>query len=391
MDLLPECLVGGQVDPDALVVIEVLLAVLDAVVGDEVVVDGVGDAVSRFEGDQVLDPVGDVAGFLRQLAVGRRLDVGVPGLPAARGQPPVDPVDGLAPLLDDDDLARRRERKDHDRRLVDEVVELALDAVGKPDLIPSDIEPGTGVGDLRVQRVPGQVVWHDDGFGSDGQKGFAAGFRSGNGLLQSDKAYWVTPWFRTTPRWSPAMIDVALPPTPTNTLVIAPAKDRPFDGLGNVATDPSRFLVVRIGRPITNGSIPGLDGRDDTVEAVAVIDASFDPPTTADDDISIRAESPDNLTAIGVKSNEFVTEWSQRDTPIEAWFDSVSGLLQHADLDVAYRFLDVFTGRLTAVNARGLYHLSPETHDEQAVNTIRPLFDAIVERDDGDGYVVKEW
>jgi len=187
------------------------------------------------------------------------------------------------------------------------------------------------------------------------------------------------------------MIDVVLPPTPTNTLVIAPAEDRPFDGLGYVATDPSRFLVVRMGRPITNGSIPGLDGRDDIIEAVAVIDASFDPPTTADDDISIRTESPNNLTAIGVKSNEVVTEWSQRDTPVETWFDSVSGLLQHADLDVAYRFLDVFTGRLSAANARGLYHLYPETHDEQAVNTIRPLFDAIVERDDGDGYVVKEW
>ena len=126
-----------------------------------------------------------------------------------------------------------------------------------------------------------------------------------------------------------------------------------------------------------------------SVDEVAVIDASYDPPTTTPDEVTVRTETPENLTAIGVKSNEFITDWAAQDIPIEAWFDSVSGLLHSTELGTAYRFLEVFTGRLRAANARGIYALRPDGHDETDVATITPLFDAIVQPE-ADGYVMTE-
>jgi hypothetical protein len=65
-------------------------------------------------------------------------------------------------------------------------------------------------------------------------------------------------------------------------------------------------------------------------------------------------------------------------------FDGVTSLLQYADLQRAFRFLHVVTGRVKTVGGVGHYHLDPEAHDTQTLATLKGLFDAVIEvEDDG--------
>lgn len=90
---------------------------------------------------------------------------------------------------------------------------------------------------------------------------------------------------------------------------------------------------------------------------------------------------PGDLTSIGVESSEMLSTLSASSRSLVAGFDSVTTLLQHADLQQVFQFLHVFTGRVSSADARCYYHLDPAAHDEQTMATLAGLFDATLERD----------
>jgi hypothetical protein len=98
-------------------------------------------------------------------------------------------------------------------------------------------------------------------------------------------------------------------------------------------------------------------------------------------------ENPGDLTGTGIEFSELLSELSDGAGPgeqISVCFDSVTALLQYADLQRAFRFLHVVTGRVRNADARCYYQLNPTAHDQQAMATLTGLFDVIVERgDDG--------
>lgn len=48
----------------------------------------------------------------------------------------------------------------------------------------------------------------------------------------------------------------------------------------------------------------------------------------------------------------------------------------------AFRFLHLLTRRLSLAGAIAHFHLDPETCDEKTIETLRPLFDAVLEVDE---------
>lgn len=62
---------------------------------------------------------------------------------------------------------------------------------------------------------------------------------------------------------------------------------------------------------------------------------------------------------------------------------SLTALLGLSDLQRVFRFLHVLSGRVAAVDGRAHYHLDPGAVDEEALGTLRPLFDAVVAYEDG--------
>ena len=108
--------------------------------------------------------------------------------------------------------------------------------------------------------------------------------------------------------------------------------------------------------------------------------------TARDTDIVKYASSPEDMTGIGIKFSEFVEEF-QTERGIEnvrVLVDSLSTLLMYSDVQTAFRFMHVFTSRLENADAMGLHTIESTAHDEEALNTLRQLFDhAVSVEEDG--------
>ena len=97
--------------------------------------------------------------------------------------------------------------------------------------------------------------------------------------------------------------------------------------------------------------------------------------------------SPVDLTGIGIKFSEFLERF-YKERGIErnrVLVHSLTTLLMYTDLQTVFRFLHVFTGRVQSVGGLGLYCIDSTAHDDQTMNTLKQLFDGLVEtREDGE-------
>ncbi|MDQ2052786.1 recombinase RecA [Natronolimnohabitans sp. A-GB9] len=111
---------------------------------------------------------------------------------------------------------------------------------------------------------------------------------------------------------------------------------------------------------------------------------------SVDDDPRVKyASSPVDMTGIGIKLSEFLQEFYEDRglTENRVLLHSVSTLLMYSDLQTVFRFLHVFTGRIQSADALGLYAIDSTAHDDQTMNTLKQLFDAVIELEeptDGD-------
>lgn len=105
--------------------------------------------------------------------------------------------------------------------------------------------------------------------------------------------------------------------------------------------------------------------------------------TSADDQVTVKHSSPD-LTDLGIRLTQYI-EHNAEEYEVHLCFDSISHMLQYADIKRVFRFLHTFIGRLNRTDVKAHFHLDPSAHDQQSVNLVKELFDAIIEIDeDGD-------
>ncbi|MFC7186593.1 RAD55 family ATPase [Halorubrum yunnanense] len=91
------------------------------------------------------------------------------------------------------------------------------------------------------------------------------------------------------------------------------------------------------------------------------------------------ASSPVDMTGIGIKLSEFLQAFGDRGIEENrVMVHSLSTLLMYSDLQTVFRFLHVFTGRIQSVNGLGLFSIDSTSHDDQAMNTIKQLFDGVI-------------
>ena len=121
---------------------------------------------------------------------------------------------------------------------------------------------------------------------------------------------------------------------------------------------------------------------------VAVVDCVTQQQGVSDvrEDSRIKyTSSPVDMTGIGIKLSEFLEAFHQ-DRGIERnriMVHSLSTLLMYSDLQTVFRFLHVFTGRIQSVDGLGLFCIDSTAHDDQTMNTLKQLFDGIVELEEG--------
>jgi KaiC/GvpD/RAD55 family RecA-like ATPase len=99
-----------------------------------------------------------------------------------------------------------------------------------------------------------------------------------------------------------------------------------------------------------------------------------------DDDRIKYASSPVDMTRIGIQLSEFLEAfYKQRNIrQNRVALHSLSTLLMYSDLQTVFRFLHVFTGRIQSVDGLGLYVIDSTAHDDQTMNTLKQLFDGVI-------------
>jgi len=93
------------------------------------------------------------------------------------------------------------------------------------------------------------------------------------------------------------------------------------------------------------------------------------------------ASSPVDLTGIGVKISQFFENfWMKKGfRKTRLCINSLSTILMYSNIQTVFRFLHVFTGRVKAAEAIGIYVVEGGMHDEQAITTLKQLFDGMIE------------
>lgn len=116
--------------------------------------------------------------------------------------------------------------------------------------------------------------------------------------------------------------------------------------------------------------------------AVITISEGNDDPDPSALPFSPRVESignPGDLTGLGIHITELLREWETGSAPTRVCFDSITAMLQYVDFETAYEFLHVVSGRTHAMGAMTHFHLDPGAHDEQTIESVATLCDAVVE------------
>ncbi len=93
------------------------------------------------------------------------------------------------------------------------------------------------------------------------------------------------------------------------------------------------------------------------------------------------ASSPVDLTGIGVKISQFFEEYFMKKNirKTQLHINSLSTILMYSNIQTVFRFLHVFTGRIKAAGSLGIYMIESGMHDEQAISTLKQLFDGMIE------------
>ncbi|QLH78874.1 hypothetical protein HZS55_16945 [Halosimplex rubrum] len=130
-----------------------------------------------------------------------------------------------------------------------------------------------------------------------------------------------------------------------------------------------------------------LRTRCDRVDSAAV--AAVGPVADADrscDRLPVRNVSdPTDLTGVAIAVGEWLRARDADEQPVVC-LDSLSTLLQYADLERAFRFLHALVARVRSAGATAYVSVDPGAHDGATLATLRTLFDAVVgtERRAGD-------
>lgn len=172
----------------------------------------------------------------------------------------------------------------------------------------------------------------------------------------------------------------------TNLLVMGPPMTGKYDLLCDVLADGHRngeagvvVTTQNSAKRVREDVTSRLDG--DADPQLGIVDCVSQERGMGQEDhpLTQYVSSPGDFTGVGMASSKLLERFVKQDTRTRVALDSISQLLMYADVKTVFRFLHILTGRISAADALGLGTLDADAHDDQTVNTIRQLFDGLVE------------
>ena len=96
------------------------------------------------------------------------------------------------------------------------------------------------------------------------------------------------------------------------------------------------------------------------------------------DNVFATTANPNDITGLGMRLNNYLNDHDDG-SQLVVCFDSMTEMLQFADLQPAFKFLHMFAGQLRDANAISHFHLDPGAHESQTISRLKPLFDDAID------------
>ncbi len=96
--------------------------------------------------------------------------------------------------------------------------------------------------------------------------------------------------------------------------------------------------------------------------------------------------SPSNLTKLGIEISNAVDELASvdEDRQLVVCFHSLTPLLQYVSDKALFRFIHLVSSEFSRADAVAHFHMDPTVHDRDTLSTFLPLFDVVIEYEDGE-------
>ena len=93
------------------------------------------------------------------------------------------------------------------------------------------------------------------------------------------------------------------------------------------------------------------------------------------------ASNPMDLTGIGVQISQFFEDFllKKKIPKIQLHINSLSAILMYSNIQTVFRFMHVFTGRIKAAGALGIFVVDSGMHEDHTIVALKQLFDGIIE------------
>ncbi|GAA0241252.1 helix-turn-helix transcriptional regulator [Haladaptatus pallidirubidus] len=97
------------------------------------------------------------------------------------------------------------------------------------------------------------------------------------------------------------------------------------------------------------------------------------------DDVNIVIADPTDPMEIIVPLSNHLKTWTEDDKQPIVSVQTLTVLLEYVDFDTTFRYLHILTHRIQAAGAVGYFQIDPDIHDPETINTLKTLFDTVVE------------
>jgi hypothetical protein len=180
---------------------------------------------------------------------------------------------------------------------------------------------------------------------------------------------------------------MTVPDPGTNVLVMAPSlsseKDQTCLELQG-AGSPAELDVLRITYSAAPGELVAQwrDHHGELPARMGIIIVGDQPgqhgsDVDLPDSVFVATANPNDITGLGMRLNNYLNDGNS-DAQLVVCFDSVTEMLQFAEMQPVFKFLHMFVGQVRDADGIGHFHLDPGAHDDQTVSRLKPLFDEAV-------------
>jgi len=172
----------------------------------------------------------------------------------------------------------------------------------------------------------------------------------------------------------------------TSLLIAGPAMSGKQDIALNLLAaglDGTNGLLIVTTNDSASACIDELEARATSFDRdrVGVVDCSGSSQQQAIRDIATqRISSPGDLTGISIGTAKLMQQFTSQDiSSVRHGLVSISTLLQYLELDTVFKFLHIYTTRISDTQGLGIFTVDNASHDPQTINTVTNEFDGMIE------------